>query len=402
MKKGKYDFIAELLELKKLTHEQKERILKLSVIEIQNESNIDLELRKRIELIEKKIKSIEEPFIEEEKKDLSLPTYIDPKGLSKFLIEYNQDPILKYTCHLLDDPDAIEHINNKCNSESYNFEKHQILIAESLDNLLKKSYINNKLKNLILVYITGKSFGNNTNKWSENIEINWASPELLAWSVANPGLIPNPGDKGQKTGSLRRNKGYQLNKRIISKNTGERINYFSELVLHFKNLFHIKQDNSLRTIVEFINSSKGKDWNRYIDFEIDENDFKANIELFTDVEKVIQAYNKIISIIISVSEKKGIKAIVNLSFKQTSKEISFEIHHQNSIFGKSTEDTIKRIGDEINSLITFQINGLCDLYLLADFGDNNYAKINLWDKKPRSIETIEIFNGVKYILNFKK
>ena len=143
MKKGKYDFIAELLELKKLTHEQKERILKLSVIEIQNESNIDLELRKRIELIEKKIKSIEEPFIEEEKKDLSLPTYIDPKGLSKFLIEYNQDPILKYTCHLLDDPDAIEHINNECNSESYNFEKHQILIAESLDNLLKKSYINN-------------------------------------------------------------------------------------------------------------------------------------------------------------------------------------------------------------------------------------------------------------------
>ena len=56
MKKGKYDFIAELLELKKLTHEQKERILKLSVIEIQNESNIDLELRKRIELIEKKNK----------------------------------------------------------------------------------------------------------------------------------------------------------------------------------------------------------------------------------------------------------------------------------------------------------------------------------------------------------
>lgn len=403
MIKGKYDFIAELLELKKLTHEQKERILKLSMIEIKNESNIDIELRNRIELIEKKLLTIHEPLIDDEKEDPSLPKYIDPKGLSKFLVEYNQDPILKYTCHALDDQDAIDQINQKCNTTIYDFEKHRILIEDSLNKLINRSYINKNLKNLILVYITGKSYENKTNKWSsEKIYINWASAELLEWTKSNPGLVLNPGDKGQKTGSLRRNKGYQLNQRIISIYTGERINYFTELVLHFKNLFHLKQDNSLKTILEHINSSKGKNWNSFVDFKIVENDFKENLELFTDVEKLIQAYNKIISIIIEVSKKKGIRAIVNLSFKEINNEICFGIHHMNSVFGKSKEDTIKRIGEEINSLISYQINGLCHLYLLADFGNNISGKINLWDNKPRSILPIDEFNGVQYILNFKK
>ena len=50
----------------------------------------------------------------------SLPKYIDPYHLYKFLFEYNQNPILRSTCHDVDS-EELKKINEYCNSESYDF-----------------------------------------------------------------------------------------------------------------------------------------------------------------------------------------------------------------------------------------------------------------------------------------
>jgi hypothetical protein len=402
MAKNKYDFIVELLEQKKLTTVQKERILKLSSQELMNEATSDEVILKRIEEIEKRLNDINPPSVDPhpDPPPSDLPKYIDPSGLSKFLSAYNQHPVLKYTCHKIDDNEVIDSINKDCNRSEYNLIDHQNLIEKSYHELVKKYFVNSKINNLILVYLTGKSFDGKYTKWSsENIDINWKSPELFKWADVNPGLVPNPGDKMV---SITKNKGFKLSKTIASKLKDQRINYFSNLVIHFKNLFHLKDDNSFREIIENVNISK--QWNKKVDFEITDELFRKNLELFTNVDKLIQAYNKILDIIIDVSEKKQLgKPNVALSFIEVKGEVEFALHHRNSVYQKPiSRQTLDRIGESQTLLIKKQINGLCDLYLKADFGNNEYAELNLWDGKVRQFTKIDSFEGVKYILKFRK
>lgn len=399
MVKNKYDFIVELLEQKKLTNIQKERILKLSSQEIMSEASTEEVILKRIEEIEKRLNIIKLPT-PDTLTTSDLPNYIDPSDLSKFLTAYNQHPVLKYTCHKIDDNEVIDSINKECNKPKYNLKDHQNLIENDYHELIKKYFISSKISNLILVYLTGKSYDGKYTKWSsENIDINWKSPELFEWAKVNPGFVPNP---GEKMVSLTKNKGFKLSKTITSKLKDQRINYFSNLVIHFKNLFHLKDDNSLREIIENVNLSKH--WVKKVDFEIADDFFRKNLELFTDVDKLIQAYNKIIEMIIDVSEKKQLgKPSVILSFIEVKGEIEFAIHHTNSVYQKPiSRPTIDRIGEAQTLLIKNQINGLCDLYLKADFGNGEYAEINLWDGKERQFTKIDSFVGVKYILKFRK
>ena len=58
MSKDKYDFILNLIENKKLSPSQKERVLRLSILETKKDGvKKDTELFKRIEEIEKKLES---------------------------------------------------------------------------------------------------------------------------------------------------------------------------------------------------------------------------------------------------------------------------------------------------------------------------------------------------------
>lgn len=56
----------------------------------------------------------------------------------------------------------------------------------------------------------------------------------------------------------------------------------------------------------------------------------------------------------------------------------------------------------MTNLIKNQINGLCDLYLYADFGNRHYAKINLWNGQPKISTSLDFYKGVEYKLKFKK
>lgn len=334
--------------------------------------------------------------------------YIAPNNLHEFLYRFNQDPILKYTCHEIDTVETIEEINQICETKSYSLKKHSEIIANAFSTLKRdlkndKIYLDKKMYSLILVYLTGTTKSGQT-KWSSlNIDTNWASKELLEWGNNNLGIIPSP---GRNIAKKQRNNGYELPSALRSNLTGRRILTLSELVLYFKSLFHIRRDNSLQEILAYTNEKEGYS-SRNINIVFSDTAFKNNIELLTDVDKLIQTYKRIIKICKN-SHKEGDPVNIQLSFFEEKDSICFCIHDKNSVYGKSLKAATERIGKDQSELIEKLINGLCDLYIEADFDNQEFAKIALWNEhsnplggKPNiEIEKIDNCQGVKYILKF--
>jgi hypothetical protein len=293
--------------------------------------------------------------------------YIAPNNLHEFLYRFNQDPILKYTCHEIDTVETIEEINQICETKSYSLKKHSEIIANAFSTLKRdlkndKIYLDKKMYSLILVYLTGTTKSGQT-KWSSlNIDTNWASKELLEWGNNNPEIIPSP---GRNIAKKQRNNGYELPSALRSNLTGRRILTLSELVLYFKSLFHIRRDNSLQEILAYTNEKEGYS-SRNINIVFSDTAFKNNIELLTDVDKLIQTYKRIIKICKN-SHKEGDPVNIQLSFFEEKDSICFCIHDKNSVYGKSLKAATERIGKDQSELIEKQINGLCDLYIACKF-----------------------------------
>jgi hypothetical protein len=154
--------------------------------------------------------------------------------------------------------------------------------------------------------------------------------------------------------------------------------------------------------VQIVNENE--DFNKQIDFVINKELFIENIELFTDVDKLLQAYKSIINLILKVHKvhNNEEKPKVRLEFNIEDSETFFKILHCNSKYKKSIQNTLDRIGDDYTRLIKNSINGLCDLYIKADFGNEQYAEINIWNGKQRNSKLIPSFKGVEHILIFKK
>ncbi len=311
--------------------------------------------------------------------------YKSPLYLYRFLHEYNQDPVLKYTCHLIDDDEIIEEIKKECGTSDYDFNSHQKLIYKSFKKLAEKNSINEKVYKLIENYLNGGTWS------SDKITEGWNSEGIRKWSEQNPGKIPNPGENIMHK---YKNPGYKLQKSFKSKILWGKITNFSHLVLHFKHLFHIREDNSLINIVKRINS---EEFESKVDFKYP--NFIENIELFTDVDKLMQAYKKIIWM--CIKENKIGNPKIELSFFRENSQVKFSIHHKNSTYHKTCYDQQRRIGKDLDQLIKNQINGLCDFYLEADFGKNNFKRINLWDGNVRTCVSIDKMKGVKFLLVFK-
>ena len=337
--------------------------------------------------------------------------YICPKNLQHFLRDFNQDDVLKYTCHLLDSREAIENLLKECNVEKYSFLSHIKLIRKRFKNLTWK-YKENSVQlspnmiTLISVYLTDEDFNGhkidkNGNKilWSaNNIGITWACDDIIQWANDNPGVIPNPGDN---IATQQENSGYILPRRFRSKVTGTPIRSFSELTLFFKSLFHIRYDNSLQSILTVVNNQ----WNpEDVQISFSDKQFNNSVELLTDVDKLIQAYNGIIKLCIKNRDNDKEPILIELSFYDDLESDSafLVIHHINSVYKKTSKNSIERIGTQQSPIIEKYINGLCDLYIDALFSDGRSGRINLWDKNTNFEYTPlkEQITGVKYILKF--
>lgn len=395
---NKYKFINNLLETNKFSVSQKERFLKLVTKELTDSENQDTRVLEELKLIKSKIEATKEKqqvevnnidSRERNRRNIKVE-YLDPKEISDFLIAYNQDELLKYTCHTMDDNTKIDVINKLCGTQKYDILKHQKKLNQAFQKLSQEHKINKKIYSLINCYINGGV------TWStDKIEVNWKSQNLIDWCSSNKNKVPHP---GQNLVNMYKSRGFEF-KSFISKLNGKKINSFSKLVIHFKNMFHIRADNSLRDLIEFRNKNK---WINEIEFEIDSKDFWDNLELHTDVDKLLQAYDKLIELIVSSVEKYNLpKPEIKLSFKEVESEIRFSIHHKNSVFKKTSQNLIQRLGELHTGLINNQLNGLCDFYIRADFDHEQYGIINLWNDKPRKMSPSEKFIGVEHILAFK-
>lgn len=415
MSKNKYEFISDILESKKLNQVQKERILKLASSALKNDFSDKDEIEKRLIFIEKKLgfekKTKEETINQDIKEDNSitnnnsnLPKYLYPSNLYKYLFAYNQNIVLKSTCHEIDS-NELEVIIKYCGTDEYIFEKHLEKIIEAFGEH-NKLFAPPDIKALIRGYLIGKDYkGEQIRGWStDGISFNWSSPQLRTWSLDNKNVPPNI-DKGlmnqiEKTG-------YEF-KTPVKIRRGE-LNTFSDLVIHFKKLFHIRSDNSLKDIIKRENETKR--WVDNIDFEVTNNDFPNNIEFFTDVDKLIQGYNKLIELILKQNEKQnlGSKAQVKLSLIQTDRGMTFSILHKKSIYAKTVRDVIDRLGLTYPNLIKYQLNGLCNFYLKADFENEGSYEIELWNRpnlwvkeKPNATQLTTPVGGVEHIFEFIK
>lgn len=415
---NKLSFITALLESNKLNTSQKERFFRLVAREVESIESSDEKIFKELEFLKTRL-GIEREMPGEEIIDLidnsessnstipyglnqafkalsnSLPKkYNDPADLSKFLIAYNQDPVLKYTCHEIDDNEVIEDIIDKYNGSEYDFFEHHKLIQKSYQKLVNKHRIHPNVYSRIYTYLNGgdKTWG------AEFINVNWNSQGILVWAQTNNGMVPNPGDNlKNKT----KNRGYRLPKPFISQYTGERVADFSNLTTYFKHLFHIRGDNTLKNIIKRVNQ-KDK-WDDRIVFELDHEDFRENLELFTDVDKLVQAYKSIIKMILEVVSRHNLeRPRIRISFNQKNDIITLSIHHLNTVFKKTPENLKNRLGDSMTRLITSKINGLADLYLKADFDHGKYAELNLWNGNQININLIEEFKGAEFRLEFKE
>jgi hypothetical protein len=422
---SKFKFIQNLLENEKFDLSQKERFFKLVSKELENSTQVDEQLLVDIRKIKEKIGLVDnfednaEVELEDEEADLSMkykwiPSYINSSGIYKYLFDYNNNLILKSTCHKIDS-NELKIINEHCGTDTYDFNKHLSKIIEAF-NVHDKKYAPAFIKSFIRLYLTGKDFygnviGNQVKDkklgWTEDtIVFSWSDEKLKKWTENNIAMPPCPSDGLSKK---YKNLGFEF-ENIIKNSYQRNISTFSKLILHFKKMFHIKSDNSLRNLITQQNIIKG--WDGRIEFLITDKDFPLIIELFTYVERVMQAYNKLIELILE-------KAIeipkVKLTLKEDESAVYFTIHHLNNQFAKSTIGIEERLhGQTYKNLIINQVNGLCDLFVQADLGQNNFVSCNIWDENynkkalnnnqnPINIITSETpIQGVAHIMRFKK
>jgi hypothetical protein len=400
MAKTKYDFIKELLDDKKINQNQRERILKLASKEISLEGILE-ERVKKIEAIifKEKIDSNTEIIgTSLSKSQLNhLPQYLDPYHLYNFLFEFNQNPILRTTCHDID-ANELKSILEFCKTEFYIFNEHLKSIVTAYEEHEKTYSAPFQIKALIRGYLTGKDYSGKITDWSsKNIKINWSSTDLSIWTNRNSNIPPNSSNSLLREKKV---KSYKIEPQIKSPITEKVIQTFTQLVLHFKNLFHLKSGpQSLKEIIQRENLEKS--WGDLVDFEINSLEFSDNLEHFVDVEKLIQAYNKIVELIIE-QHRVNQKPKVKLKYYEENHKVLFSINHLNGVYNKTIENSLERLGQTYTSLIKNQINGLCNLRVRADFGNEKYAEINLWDGLDRTPTIISQFEGVEHFLEFPK
>ena len=388
MAKTKYDFIKELLEDKKINQNQRERILELASKEISLEGTLEERVQKIEDIIFNDNSPGNTPPPDNPPETQNISGYIHPINLYNALLAYNQNRILSTTCHPIS-RENIDVIVLQSACSEYNFKKHLELVKLNFKELAKKEKFTTKMFMLINNYLTGEG------TWSsQNIKDSWSNKDIEDWANRNPKIVPNPDDILIEATE---NEGYKLERVFISKLTNKPIRNFSELVLFFKSLWHIKDDNPLQRILEKRNVDyKYEEW-----ANIQFINFSQTLNLFTDVDKLVQAYSKIIGLIKENSNANHQKIVISF-FEEASKKV-LSIHQLETYWKKPITDTIERpFGNSMLPIIEKQINGLCDLHIRAKFEDNQNYEVNLWNGKKRNAKQIPMFDGVEYLLILKK
>ncbi|WP_299707479.1 hypothetical protein [uncultured Pontibacter sp.] len=403
MDKTKIDFIIDLFNDKRLTNQHKEKLFSLTHVELKKLENNDEIILKRLDRLEKKILS-ENGFTDNPYKE-KLPTpvtkrkhnnvkamlpdsYTDPRNTARFLNEFNQNIVLKSTTHKID-KNLLESLLHELNTNQYDYKVHMQKIQDEFEALTKKYTVNSALVGKINEFLfLKKNLG-----WSqESLKISWGAQEIEEWCKQNPGKCPNPDfDLNYATCSL---------KEVLELQDGTPLSTFNEVISHFKGQIEFRDTTDLKKIIKRINRTV------FSDFDFNINNVNEGIRFYSDVEKVSQAYKKVIQMCIehwqdnhSLEEK---KPLFNLSLKEISDgteiKIVFSINHINSVYGKTAKG-LDRYGSTTTGLIKNQVNGLSDLTLSAEFPNNEFSKVSLWPKLENATP-LKHFSGVQFDFTF--
>lgn len=301
--------------------------------------------------------------------------YIDPRNTSLFLKKFNQNIILKSTTHRIDQ-DLLNDLLKELSINSYEYFKHIEGIRREFNALSEEiGYIHRGLYAKLKKYLFNEGEG-----WSSlSIQEGWSSPGVVSWCEQNKGKCPNPDT----------DLGYNEYEFDLISDTSESMVFgsFNGIISHFKKSIEFRDERDIKTSIEAINIQ------HFEKYQFDTSQMKSGIRFYSDVEKVKQAYKKIIKMSISAHSDKSRPPLftVELHEQSISNEecVVLRVTHGNNVFGITIESLIDRYGKDFSQIIKNQINGLCDLRLSAFFPNDTYGAGMVWPKTNNGSEWVQ-------------
>lgn len=332
MATDKYDFILNLIENKKLSPSQKERVLRLSVLETKKDGiKKDTELFKRIEEIEKKLigKRNEGDGISEHK-----PKKHKPKDTYELLYYFSStDGGMKNLTHSFNSAFiAYEDLMEKCREE---FEQGKKKYPNVPDALLKR--------------IEEFAFSENPDwyimRGEEKIEYKtgWSEPEFVKW--------------------------YKKSKIHPAMDAG----YNDKMIVPFKETIQARTD--LGNLIKLIEGISKIVFQNSINLQIKNSVHTA--QFYTDVDRLGLAIYHIFTAIKQASSKNFCDE-VEIDFEIQDGGKIIKIVHIDSTPTKSVND-FDFLGGDLGS-VKNNLWSLCNYDILAKFQEGEYRKVILSDK----------------------
>lgn len=376
----------------------KKKLVELVNNEINNGIEISPLIRERLKKLASELYNIPASSNAEilqntkEETDINKLKYKHPLNLIKFLVDFNKNAILKSTTHPIDS-NILGNLLESMKITRYDYKKHIQYIGAEYEilmnvkrNFLPKGTVG-KMREFLILSKKG---------WSEdNILMGWTSPEVANWCLSNPEHCPSPSE----------DMGYpdcELNRPIPLK-SGKKLGTFTDVINHFKTQIECRNSSSLDRLLAYENSQ------RFSGVNINIEQVQGGIQFYTDVEKVLQAYNHLIYLCMEMHKKTQnsvdemrIEVALNRGNDGNKHLIILSILDKGAEFEKDIESLLSRYGNTFSGIIANQINGLCDLELIADFRGGVSAKVSIWPRNEKYQRRDAKVGGVQYNLIFYK
>jgi len=371
-RKNKYDFIQEILENKKLTVAQRERVLLLAAEEIKHENSNDIDLLKRLKEIEEKISQLESvpPKSGDGEtggsgsKNKNQLTH-NPKLVSQYLKKFKENTPLKWTTHTWDEKKYetidlfIEDLNE---DKEYNklFNVHRDMynllnyfIYQPKDELNEKGIPNYGWPNL------------------QDLKIGWQFPNhlLINWCKEN---FDNKEDNRKYPFQFNLPKELQPQKPI----KGKMITTFENVVDIFKTEIQFREDY-------FYKELKKRN-SRLADYKFEGIENFKNLDFYTYTNGFLSALDTVLNEIKKNETEKNIL----FSYEMQENDLIIDITQLNSFPTRklNTNNLAHFLGGGMNA-ISGSIFSLCDFSIISKFTNEKNNEI--------SGELLIVYDGIK-------
>lgn len=341
--RNKYDFIQEILENKKLTSAQKERVFLMTKEEIKADGLIGEKLEERVRELEKKIAG--------EMKEIKNELIHAPIFVTKYLKKFKENTVLKWSTHIWDEK-KYETIDSFILALNHDKEHTELFnIHRDLFNLL--NYFLYNPTNIKLNENRVPEFG-----WPnlQDLKVGWQFPDgiLIKWCKEN---FDNKGEDEVKYPFQ-----YILPRKLQPQKAikGKMVTTFEDVVDIFKTEIQFREDY-------FYKELKKRN-NRMLDYKFEGIENFKYLDFYTYTTGVLTA----IDIVLAEIKKNETEKKILFSYEMQDNELFIEITHLNSYPTRKliTNNLTQFIGGGLNA-IAGSIFSLCDFSIISKFKDEN-------------------------------